>query len=367
MKKERKLYKIGHLSDLIGITHRTIRYYDQLGLLPHVKRSEGGVRLFDESDIVIIKKIRRMQKEEFLPLDVIKDRLFNKSDTDSDTIGIVTDSGALLNADLPGDFPVHSIKLLTTIGELSLQKDKELSATFIWEKSQKLNELPKFSAPKEEDLIALYKKLSKKYKKIYSIHTGSSICNMVDIAKKASNKVIKDTEVEVIDSNTIGSGLGLFVEIIGQSIYRKDSLEEVELLLKKQIPMSFQVGISGNLRKMCINHSETFNTLDIINKFINFIPVFTLTSQTGVLNIEHSSSSKEEGIETLKEVLDAEIVSRGRYMNSIIISYSFLYTEALTLCNELKILYPSISIILQEASGPPSMYFGPELLVVAIN
>ena len=69
---KKKLFKIGHLAKTLGLTHRTIRYYDQLGLLPHMKRSNGGVRLFDDEDIKILKKIRTLQKEEYLPLDIIK-------------------------------------------------------------------------------------------------------------------------------------------------------------------------------------------------------------------------------------------------------------------------------------------------------
>ena len=61
MKKEKKLYKISQVMKLLGITGRTVRYYDQFGLLPHVKRSEGKVRLFDDKDIEVIKKIRRLQ------------------------------------------------------------------------------------------------------------------------------------------------------------------------------------------------------------------------------------------------------------------------------------------------------------------
>ena len=75
MKTERKLYKIGHLTKLLGVTSRTIRYYDQFGILPHVKRSDGNVRLFDDEDLEVIKKIRHYQKVDFLPLEIIKKRL----------------------------------------------------------------------------------------------------------------------------------------------------------------------------------------------------------------------------------------------------------------------------------------------------
>jgi len=367
MKRERKLYKIGYLAELLGVTHRTIRYYDQMGLLPHVKRSEGGVRLFDESDIDIIKKIRHMQKEEFLPLDIIKERLFNKNDTETGTFIIVTDSGALLNNTLPSDFPVHSLTLKTSIGETPLSTSKELNAGFIWEKSNKAHILPQFEAPDEEHVVSLYQKLSKKYKKIYSIHTGSTFCNMVETAKKASNKLTSNTEIEIIDSNSIGAGLGLFVEIIGNAIYRNDSLEELTLLIQKQLPMNYQVGFLGNAGQMFVKNKEILESQSILAKFINYKPVFSLSSQNGELNVDFAEPTKEKALERVKELLDAEVISRGRYMNSIIISYSFVYSDAQVLCNELKALYPSISVLLREISGATSMCFGSEVLMVSIN
>ena len=59
----KKLYKIGHLTKKLGITTRTVRYYDQMGLLPDVKRSEGGIRLFDDEDLGIISTIKKLQLE----------------------------------------------------------------------------------------------------------------------------------------------------------------------------------------------------------------------------------------------------------------------------------------------------------------
>src|SRR3989338_3899739 len=89
--KERKLYKIGHLTRLLGVTSRTIRYYDQFGLLPHVKRSNGNVRLFDDEDVSIIQKIRKLQKDHYLPLDVIRIRLFGEATTQPLAISLVYD------------------------------------------------------------------------------------------------------------------------------------------------------------------------------------------------------------------------------------------------------------------------------------
>ena len=58
--KEKKLYKIGQLAELLSITPRSIRYLDQLGLLPHMKRSSGKTRLFDTTDIQLIKEAYKL-------------------------------------------------------------------------------------------------------------------------------------------------------------------------------------------------------------------------------------------------------------------------------------------------------------------
>ncbi|ANS76875.1 MerR family transcriptional regulator [Paenibacillus yonginensis] len=51
------LYKIDEVAKECGLTKRTIRYYEEIGLLPSPQRSEGGIRLYSQSDIDLLKKI----------------------------------------------------------------------------------------------------------------------------------------------------------------------------------------------------------------------------------------------------------------------------------------------------------------------
>ena len=43
-------YSIGQAAEKMGLTAHTVRYYDKEGLLPFVERTDGGIRLFKESD-----------------------------------------------------------------------------------------------------------------------------------------------------------------------------------------------------------------------------------------------------------------------------------------------------------------------------
>lgn len=43
-------YTVGQMAKRLGVAPSTLRYYDKEGLLPYVERSEGGIRVFKESD-----------------------------------------------------------------------------------------------------------------------------------------------------------------------------------------------------------------------------------------------------------------------------------------------------------------------------
>jgi DNA-binding transcriptional MerR regulator len=46
-----KPMRIGQLAAALGLNPKTIRYYEELGLLPPAKRSDAGYRLYDMADL----------------------------------------------------------------------------------------------------------------------------------------------------------------------------------------------------------------------------------------------------------------------------------------------------------------------------
>jgi DNA-binding transcriptional MerR regulator len=54
-------YRIGELAAKVGLTERTIRYYEELGLLESVKRLEGGVRVYTDEDVRRLKYIGKLK------------------------------------------------------------------------------------------------------------------------------------------------------------------------------------------------------------------------------------------------------------------------------------------------------------------
>jgi len=54
-------YAIGELSRLVGLSQRTIRYYEEIGLLHSVRRIENGKRVFTDGDVRRLKFINRLK------------------------------------------------------------------------------------------------------------------------------------------------------------------------------------------------------------------------------------------------------------------------------------------------------------------
>ena len=53
--------RIGELAQRLGLTERTIRYYEELGLLDPVKRLEGGQRVYSDDDVRRLRFVQRLK------------------------------------------------------------------------------------------------------------------------------------------------------------------------------------------------------------------------------------------------------------------------------------------------------------------
>jgi DNA-binding transcriptional MerR regulator len=52
---------IGQVAERTGLSLRTIRHYEEVGLVPASARSQGGFRLYTEADVARLTVIRRMK------------------------------------------------------------------------------------------------------------------------------------------------------------------------------------------------------------------------------------------------------------------------------------------------------------------
>ncbi|MGZ4338674.1 MAG: MerR family transcriptional regulator [Gaiellaceae bacterium] len=64
--------RIGEVALRSGVTPRTIRYYEELGLLPHGEREQGKHRVYTEADIERLQEVTRLRDLLGLSLDELR-------------------------------------------------------------------------------------------------------------------------------------------------------------------------------------------------------------------------------------------------------------------------------------------------------
>ena len=65
-------YRIGEVAARAGVSTRTLRYYEELGLLAPSGHSPGGARRYDEDDVQRLMRVRELQTVMGFNLDQIK-------------------------------------------------------------------------------------------------------------------------------------------------------------------------------------------------------------------------------------------------------------------------------------------------------
>lgn len=58
---ERNLFQIGEVADQVGLSLRTVRYYEEVELVIPSARTEGGFRLYSEEDVQRLLLVRGMK------------------------------------------------------------------------------------------------------------------------------------------------------------------------------------------------------------------------------------------------------------------------------------------------------------------
>lgn len=60
-----QMHRIGHVARAVGLSLRTVRYYEEVGLALPSGRTDGGFRLYTEADIARLELIKQLKPLEF--------------------------------------------------------------------------------------------------------------------------------------------------------------------------------------------------------------------------------------------------------------------------------------------------------------
>ncbi|PGZ08398.1 MerR family transcriptional regulator [Bacillus cereus] len=123
---------INKVRELTGVTVRTLRYYDQIGLLKPASKTEGGHRLYTNEEIKKLQQVQFLKKVGF-PLYEIKDMLASSAWDWSDSLKsqlsfIIKEQENLKKIELSLREMIHGIAIEGEENGIAIQKIMQLSS-----------------------------------------------------------------------------------------------------------------------------------------------------------------------------------------------------------------------------------------------
>lgn len=150
-----KLYTVGELAKMAGVSLRTVRFYDSKGILKPIAHSDSGYRYYDCSSVERLQKILMMK---FIGFSLEQIQQIMSSDGDSVKLSLAAQKNLLLEK------KAHIEAIISALDEAQGIEGDEL-----WEK---LSEIMKFTAQKEK-IITQYADDSNLQRRI-NIHAYST-------------------------------------------------------------------------------------------------------------------------------------------------------------------------------------------------
>ena len=371
---DRNLYKISYLTNELGVSPRTIRYYDQYGLLPHIKRSEGNVRLFDDSDIELIKKIRKLQKEDLMSLDEIKKQLFGeridqvylrrKIITESSVnFGTIKESLKNLTNLSVVDYQLKLASKQVDPDSLSVEKN-------IWSIKEKCQNQIEEVYPKPEAFEALIEQsIQEELDDIYIVSSSLEKTNYFKSLEQLCKKKQAKSRLHLIDTQALNLGLNLFVYLLLMAFQNNLSNTEIDVLIHKYAQKNKTFIIPSNLGFLFSLMDEQLqkdsrrNTLKCLKALH---PVLSFESNKKNLDLIGCFFDVELATEKVIELFQEYFEENRRSASFISIHYTSNKTMAEKLKEHIHKIYQQVPIDLAPMPMNAIANYGPESLSVSI-
>jgi DegV family protein with EDD domain len=198
--------------------------------------------------------------------------------------------------------------------------------------------MPRLVPPSIEQFERIYRELLGRTDKIISVHTSSKLSQASANATAASQQFLGRCNIQVIDSESVSTGLGLLVQAASDAIAEGLGFDDIVRVVRGMIPRLYMVSFLDDLsyleRNGLVSRSQA-----ILGNMMGVIAFLTL--EEGKLIPMEKVRSRPRAIEKLTEfVSEFSILSHL----SILESSSSPSEEARGLAERIRFLHPDTPI-----------------------
>ena len=134
---------------------------------------------------------------------------------------------------------------------------------------------PRLLSPSPQQFIRYYDHLGRKYDTILVLTLSSLLNPAMQNALSACAQYSNNTTVEVLDSQMVGLGLGLIVQVAAEAAARGESLAEIQHKVRVSIPHIYILFCIPQL--MYLAHAGLLDSSQALaGEMMSMLPIFTL-------------------------------------------------------------------------------------------
>lgn len=134
---------------------------------------------------------------------------------------------------------------------------------------------PQTIPPSVEEFAELYVSLSSRYEEIVVILHSSRLTKTFENAVKAAKTIQGHTNIVLIDSHTIATGLGLVVLKAAEAVTKGMNAEEIEEIIRSLLPRIYTVFVIEGLTYL--HHSGYLSEAQsLVAEFMKMTPLYVL-------------------------------------------------------------------------------------------
>lgn len=274
------LLKIREAALKTGLTPRAIRYYESLGLLPHMNRSRGKMRLYTAADCTRLQQIKDLRAAgKSLP--EIQQEL--QQPALSRKIGILVDSAFSISVAAAANYGLQLIPDTIHFGTSSYKDYTTLApAAYVGVVSRK-----RLSAttepPSREEYVALFTQaFAQGFSEVVSLHPDQRLSRSYERALAAA-KHIPQFAVTVIDTKLMSQGF----HFVAPYLRSCASVSAIEKLIQKYQSEITEFVLLGDLTHL-VKTTEGLGSL-----VMDFVPLLQHTAADGLVSVARLDSLEE--------------------------------------------------------------------------
>jgi DegV family protein with EDD domain len=274
-------------------------------------------------------------------------------------VKIVTDSSSEISPEMAKELGITVVPIYTRFGEEVHRERVTISDEEFYIRLLEGNVHPATMQPGPDDFVKVYEKIAREADGIISIHLSTKLSGTVNSALQAKSMVKTHCPIEIVDSRTISTALGLIAIAGAEAAKNEMELQQVLEIAEDAIENTQILCLLDTLKYLQIG-GRISKAKALLGTVLNVKPLISI--KNGEVVPVGQVRLRSKGLEQL-----CDFVKGAANLEDVAVSYATTLDDALTLSQRIATISKKDSVKLMRLGTTLGVHLGPGALVVAFR